>query len=157
MLLSPQGIFDLIMSLGYYPPFVVVQCMFQGNTAPRPSHIAGILNRGCRTSCIARASQNSTADKSNCKPHSQAFYASSFWLLAVCKNGGRRPGDFHHMIHGMTVICHHTSFQQWCMRPILHSVPAAKMGQAPAESCTECMKHTQAKGHNSEKLPSDKH
>jgi len=42
------------------------------------------------------------------------------------------------------------------MRPILHSVPAAKMGQAPAESCTKCMKHTQTKGHDSEKLLSDK-
>jgi len=37
------------------------------------------------------------------------------------------------------------------MRPILHSVLATKMGQALAESYTECMKHTQAKGHDSQK------
>ena len=33
------------------------------------------------------------------------------WLLA-CKNRGRRPGESYHMIRSMTVICHHTSFQQ---------------------------------------------
>jgi len=42
------------------------------------------------------------------------------------------------------------------MRPILHSVLATKIGQAPAESYTERMKHTQAKSHDSERLQSDK-
>jgi len=27
-------------------------------------------------------------------PHSQAFYTSSFWSLAVSKNRGRRPGEY---------------------------------------------------------------
>ena len=30
-------------------------------------------------------------------PCSQAFPPSSFWLLAVCKNGGGRPGSFFHI------------------------------------------------------------
>jgi len=42
------------------------------------------------------------------------------------------------------------------MRPILDSVLAMKMGQAPAECYTEHMKHTQAKSHDSERLQSDK-
>ena len=42
------------------------------------------------------------------------------------------------------------------MRPILHSVLAIKMGQAPAESYTKRMKRTQAKSHESERLQSDR-
>ena len=94
MLLSPQGIFDLIMSLGYYPPFVVVQCMFQGNTAPRPSHIAGILKRGCRTSYIARASQNSTADKSNYSLIPRPSMPPVFECLQYAKMEGEGLGIF---------------------------------------------------------------
>jgi len=46
-------------------------------------------------------------------PHFQAFYyTSSFSSLTVCKNGGRRPGKFHYMIRGTTVICRHASSQQ---------------------------------------------
>ena len=41
-------------------------------------------------------------------------------------------------------------------RPILHSALATKMGQAPTESYTERMKHTQATRHDSKGLPSDK-
>jgi len=48
------------------------------------------------------------------------------------------------------------STAKWCMRPILHSVLATKMGQAPAESYTKRMKHTQAKSHYSERLQSDR-
>ena len=42
------------------------------------------------------------------------------------------------------------------MRLILHSVLAMKMGQAPEESYTKRMKHTQVKRHDSERLQSDK-
>ena len=49
-----------------------------------------------------------------------------------------------------------------CTRLILHSVLVTKMGQAtPTESYTkhytECMKHTQARSHDSEGLSCDKH
>ena len=30
-------------------------------------------------------------------PRSQAFLPSSFWWIAVCKNGGGRPGLFYHV------------------------------------------------------------
>jgi len=49
------------------------------------------------------------------------------------------------------------STAKWYTRPILHSVLATKMGQAPAENYTKRMKHTQAKSHDSERLPSDGH
>ena len=39
----------------------------------------------------------------------------------------------------------------------MHSALATKMGQAPTESYTERMKHTQATSHDSKGLPSDKH
>ena len=42
------------------------------------------------------------------------------------------------------------------MRPISHSVLAKKTGQAPAQSYTKCMRYTQAKSHDSERLPSDR-
>ena len=51
---------------------------------------------------------------------------------------------------------HLLSTAKWYMRPILHSVVATKMGQVPAESYTERMKHTQAKSHDSKRLRSDK-
>ena len=56
------------------------------------------------------------------------------------------------------MICRHASDQQSesCTRPILHSALATKMGQAPTESYTERMKHTQATRHDSKGLPSDK-
>ena len=62
------------------------------------------------------------------------------------------------MIRGMTVICRHASDQQSesYTRPILHSVLAMKMAQAPTESYTERMKRTQATSHDSKGLPSDK-
>ena len=47
------------------------------------------------------------------------------------------------------------STAKWYTRPILHSVLATKMGQAPAESYTKRMKHTQAKSHDPERLQSD--
>ena len=48
--------------------------------------------------------------------------------------------------------CHHTSQQPLsCTRPILHSVLATKIGQALAESYTECIKQTQAKSHDSKR------
>ena len=47
------------------------------------------------------------------------------------------------------------STAKWYTRPILHSVLAIKMGQAPAESYTKRTKHTQAKRHDSERLKSD--
>ena len=50
---------------------------------------------------------------------------------------------------------HLLSTAKWYMRPILHSVLATKMGIAPAESYTKCMKHTQAKSHDSNRLQSD--
>ena len=58
------------------------------------------------------------------------------------KNGGRRPGESSHVIHGMTVIYRHASYQQSksCTRPILHSSLATKMGQ----TATVRMKRTQA-------------
>jgi len=37
-----------------------------------------------------------------------------FWLLAVCKNRGRRPEESYHVIHDTTVKHHHTSIQQPC-------------------------------------------
>ena len=40
------------------------------------------------------------------------YYTSSSLLLTVCKNGGRRPGEFHYVIRGTTVICRHNSSQQ---------------------------------------------
>ena len=63
-----------------------------------------------------------------------------------------------HVIRGTTVIHRHASNQQskTCTRPILHSALAMKMGQAPTESYTERMKHTQATRHDSKGLPSDK-
>ena len=48
------------------------------------------------------------------------------------------------------------STAKWYTRPILHSVLATKIGQAPAESYTKHMKHTQATSHNSEMLQSDR-
>ena len=30
-----------------------------------------------------------------------------FWSLAVCKNGGRRPGEPYHVIRGTGVTCRH--------------------------------------------------
>ena len=75
---------------------------------------------------------------------SQAFYASSFWLIAVFKNGGRRPGESYHVICSPTVTCQCTSSKaKWCVRPILHSVVAKKLGQVPAKSYTKHMKHPQ--------------
>ena len=67
-------------------------------------------------------------------------------------------GKSSHVIRGTTVICHHASHQQSksCRRPILHSLLAMKMGQAPTESYTERMKFTQATSHDSKGLPSDK-
>ena len=61
------------------------------------------------------------------------------------------------MIRGTTVIHRHASYQQskTCTRPILYSALATKMGQAPTESYTERMKHTQATRHDSKGLPSD--
>jgi len=54
--------------------------------------------------------------------------------------------------------CHHTSQQPLsCTRLILHSVLATKIGQALAENYTECIKHTQAKSHDSKGLLSDKY
>lgn len=44
-----------------------------------------------------------------------------------------------------------------CMRLILHSVLAMKTGQVQAESYTEHVKCTQAEGHDSKGLLSDKH
>ena len=57
---------------------------------------------------------------------------------------------------------HHTSshllsIAKWCMRLILHSVLATKMGQVPAESYTKCMEHPLATRQDSERLLSDKH
>ena len=51
---------------------------------------------------------------------------------------------------------HLLSAAKWCTRLILHSVLATKMGQAPAESYTKCMKHTQAKSYDSEGLQSNR-
>jgi len=72
------------------------------------------------------------------QPHSQAFYSSSFWLLAVCKNRGRRPEEFHYVICGTTIIMSSRllSTAKRYTRPILHSILATKIGQAPSESYT---------------------
>jgi len=48
------------------------------------------------------------------------------------------------------------STAKWYTRPILRSVLATKMGQAPAESYTKRMKYTQAKSHDSERLHNDR-
>ena len=85
-------------------------------------------------------------------PHLQLLIAP------VCKNGRGRRGESSHVIRGTTVMHRHASYQQskTCTRPILHSALATKMGQAPTESYTERMKHTQATRHDSKGLPSDK-
>ena len=59
----------------------------------------------------------------------------------------------HHDSH---MSSHLNSTAKWCTRPILHSVQAMEREQAPAESYTKCMKHTQAKNHDSNRLQSDK-
>ena len=41
-------------------------------------------------------------------PHSQALPTSSFCFLAVCNNGGRKPGESYHVIHGTGVTCLHS-------------------------------------------------
>ena len=38
-------------------------------------------------------------------PRSQAFLPSSFWWLAVCKNGGGRPGLFYHVNERFVYLC----------------------------------------------------
>ena len=38
-------------------------------------------------------------------PRSQAFLLSSFWWLAVCKNGGGRPGLFYHVNEYFVYLC----------------------------------------------------
>ena len=43
------------------------------------------------------------------------------------------------------------------MRPTLQCVLATKMEQAPAESYTECLKHTQAQSHDPKRMLSGQH
>jgi len=64
-----------------------------------------------------------------------------FLIACSMQNGGRRPGESYHTICGCQISSHLISTAKWCTRLILHSVLATKMGQAPAESYTECMKH----------------
>ena len=53
---------------------------------------------------VSLKSDDSDKTTGHDRPRSQALYASSFWSLAVCKNGERRPGEFHHVIHGTADI-----------------------------------------------------
>ena len=82
----------------------------------------------------------------------------AFDRFQYAKTEGEGLGESSHVIRGTTVIRRHASNQQskTCTRPILHSALATKMGQAPTESYTERMKHTQATRHDSKGLPSDK-
>ena len=56
--------------------------------------------------------------------------------------------------HNCHMSSHLLSTSKWCTRLILQS--AMKMEQAPAESYTKHMKHTQAKSHDLKRLLSDK-
>ena len=49
---------------------------------------------------VSLKSDNSDKTTGHDRLRSQAFYASSFWSLAVCKNRERRPGEFHYVIRG---------------------------------------------------------
>ena len=40
----------------------------------------------------------------NSRVPSPSCYTSSFWLLAGCKNGGRRPGESYHTFHSKADI-----------------------------------------------------
>ena len=60
------------------------------------------------TSCLIIIFAGTACKVSLVQHHSQAFYTSSFWSLAVRKNRERRPGESYHVIHGTTVICRHT-------------------------------------------------
>ena len=90
-------------------------------------------------------------------------YTSSFPGLLhlqflITKMEGKDWGIFlHDTRHG----CHISSrlistVKVMYTRPILHSVLATKIGQAPTESYTERMTHTQATRHDSNGLTSDK-
>ena len=85
-------------------------------------------------------------------PHLQLLIASSM-QKRMGKAWGIFSHDTRHDRHHR-----HASYQQskTCTRPILHSALATKMAQAPTESYTERMKHTQATRHDSKGLPSDK-
>ena len=75
--------------------------------------------------------------------------------LQYAKNGGRRPRESYHVIHGTAIMCRHACFQQprrACTRLILESVLAMIMGQVPSAS----YRASEAKSYHSKGLPSDK-
>ena len=80
-------------------------------------------------------------------------------FLIACSMRKRREKAWgissHDPRHDRHMSSHFLSTAKWWMRPILHSVLATKMGQAPAESYIKYMKHTQAKSHNSKRLQSN--
>ena len=81
------------------------------------------------------------------------------FLIACCMQKRREKAwgiSSRDLRHDHQKSSHLLSTAKWYTRPILHSVLATKMGQAPAESYTKSMKHTQAKSHDSERLQSDR-
>ena len=81
-------------------------------------------------------------------------------FLIACSMQQRR-GEAWEILHAIrhnvvTMLSRLISAVKSCTGPILHSVLATKMGPAPTESYTECMKDTQARSHDSKGLLSDK-
>ena len=75
------------------------------------------------------------------------------WLRAVCKNGGRRPGESYHVIHGTGVTCRHAiCIAMLGRRPNLRSELAMKTRQVLTENKIKCRKHIRARRNSSEGL-----
>ena len=99
------------------------------------------------------------------QPHSQAFYTSRFWSLAVCKNGEGLGNLITWSVAWLLYVITPPFIRQVMYDTIFcasyetnsYSVLATKMAQEPAESYTEHMKPIHAKSNDSKRLVSDKH
>ena len=73
-----------------------------------------------------------------------------FWLLAVCKNIGRMPGDSYGMICGTGITCCHTYMYSHSWQK---TILATKIRQALMENNVRSMKHIWARRNTSKSLP----
>ena len=120
----------------------------------------GHYKKGLQATWLGTASHLSTISLPNittCDQTSQVF-PSTFVHILYCKRLNAGGGNGLETRLTYSTVGHHplcvyhlsTQYQRmWCTRPILHSLLATKLGQAPAKSYTEHMKHPQAKSHDS--------
>ena len=73
-----------------------------------------------------------------------------FWLLAVCKNIGKMPGDTYDVICGTGITCCHTYMYSHSWQK---TILATKIRQALTENNVRSMKHIWAGRNTSKSLP----